>query len=83
MSDDEADNDNAEAADKAKETKQEPEPPKKVIPPTQKGKKNTQGDYIVEKFEIPDFRDGVREAKDKESSDDDSSDDDYGNEDNN
>ena len=54
MSDEEGENDTAGAAE-TQETK-EPEP-KKVIPPTQKGTKNKQGDYIVEKFEITDFRD--------------------------
>lgn len=82
MSDDEAENETAEAAE---ETQSKPEPePKKIIPPTQKGTKNKQGDYIVEKFEIPDFRDGMKkkDQNDSEDEDDDSSDD-YGNEDDN
>ena len=53
-----------------------------MIPPTQKGTKNKQGDYIVEKFEIPDFRDGVKEKKEDSEEEDDSSDD-YGDEDDN
>ena len=61
MSDDEDENETAGANEEA-ETKPEPEP-KKIIPPTQKGTKNKQGDYIVEKFEIPDFRDGIKAKK--------------------
>lgn len=64
MSDDEAADDGTagaeskEAGEAPKE--KEPELPKKVIPPTQKGTKNKQGDYIVEKFEIPDIRDEAK-----------------------
>lgn len=49
MSDEEAgDND-------AKEEEQQVKPlPKKVIPPTQKGTKNKQGDYIVTKIQMID-----------------------------
>lgn len=57
MSDEEGEQD--AGADKEEASKPEPEV-KKVIPPMQKGTKNKQGDYIVEKFEIPDFRDGVK-----------------------
>ena len=45
MSDDEGENDTAGAAEDAK-PKPEPEVEKKYIPPTQKGYKNKQGDYI-------------------------------------
>lgn len=83
MSDDDAENENATANEES-QSKPEPEP-KKIIPPTQKGTKNKQGDYIVEKFEIPDFREGLKQ--DKDGSDDDEeeeeSSDDYGNEDEN
>ena len=58
MSDDDGENDTAGAAE---DSKPKPEPEvKKVIPPTQKGTKNKQGDYIVEKFEITDFRDEMK-----------------------
>jgi len=80
MSDDDAENDTAGAAEEA-QPKPEPEPIK-VVPPTQKGTKNKQGDYIVEKFEIPDFRDGMKTKKDDSEEEEDSSDD-YGNEDDN
>lgn len=79
MSDEEGENDTAGAAEE-QEPKQAPEP-KKVIPATQKGTKNKQGDYIVEKFEITDFRDDIKKNKENESEDDESSSDDYGNED--
>lgn len=60
MSDDDGDND----AGAAEEQKPKPEPEvKKVIPPTQKGTKNKQGDYIVEKFEIPDIRDEAKQNR--------------------
>lgn len=58
MSDDDGENDTAGAAE---DSKPKPEPEvKKVVPPTQKGTKNKQGDYIVEKFEITDFRDDLK-----------------------
>ena len=51
-------------------------------PPAKKGKKNAQGDYIVDKFEIEDLRDGLRKNKKAESDDDESSSDEgYGDED--
>lgn len=81
MSDDEGENDTAGAAEDAK-AKPEPEVEKKYIPPTQKGTKNKQGDYIVEKFEITDFRDEMKANKENDSEEDDSSDDNfYGDED--
>lgn len=80
MSDDDAENDTA-GANEESQAKSEPEP-KKIIPPTQKGTKNKQGDYIVEKFEIPDFRDGMKKQKDDSEEEEESSDD-YGNEDDN
>lgn len=81
MSDDDGEND----AGAAEEQKAKPEPEvKKYIPPTQKGTKNKQGDYIVTSFEIPDIRDESKAKKDEEADEDDSSDDDYyGNEDDN
>ena len=78
MSDDDAENENAGANEEV-QAKPEPEP-KKIIPPTQKGTKNKQGDYIVEKFEIPDFRDGLKKKNEDDSDEDESSSDDYGNE---
>lgn len=82
MSDEDGENDTAGAAEDSK-AKPEPEV-KKYIPPTQKGTKNKQGDYIVEKFEITDFRDEMKANKDEESEEDDSSDDNfYGDEDDN
>ena len=84
MSNDEGENDTAGAAEDAK-AKAEPEVEKKVIPPTQKGTKNKQGDYIVEKFEITDFRDDMKARKANESEEEDDSSDDnfYGDEDDN
>ena len=81
MSDDDGENDTGAA----EEQKPKPEPEvKKYIPPTQKGTKNKQGDYIVTSFEIPDIRDESKAQKDQEAEEEDSSDDDYyGNEDDN
>lgn len=88
MSDDEAGDEGTagasgkEAPEVTKEEKQEVV--KKVIPPTQKGTKNKQGDYIVEKFEIPDIRDEAKRAGDNagdDDDDDDSSEVSYGDED--
>lgn len=81
MSDDEAENDNTAGAE---ESKPKPEPEvKKYVPPTQKGTKNKQGDYIVEKFEVTDFRDDMKKKKDNESDEEEDSSDDnfYGDED--
>jgi hypothetical protein len=54
-------------------------------PPARKGKKNSNGDYIVQTFEIEDLRDGLRASKKANQSSDDesSSDDGYGDEDDN
>ena len=48
------------------EEKQHVIKPAKKIPPTQKGKKNAQGDYVVTNIDIPDFRDGVKDGSDGE-----------------
>ena len=55
--------------------------PKKFIPPPKKGTKNKQGDYVVTKLDIPDFRDGVKERDENNEDDDSSSDEGYGDED--
>ena len=46
---------------------------KKKIPPTQKGTKNKQGDYVVTTIDIPDIRTGVKkEGEEKEETESDS-----------
>ena len=81
MDNDEDDDDQQEqpAEEKVEEKKEE----KKVIPPTKKGFKNKQGDYVVTSIVIPDLRDGLKKEKEakKVLEDDSDSDEGYGDED--
>lgn len=60
MSDEEAaENDQKEEEQAAKVQ----EPPKKVYPPAQKGTKNKQGDYVVNKLEIIEFKSDTKKKE--------------------
>lgn len=83
MSDGEAEEAEQEDKDKEQKEKMHVVKEKKVKPPpAKKGRKNQQGDYIVDKIEIEDNRVGMKKkAEDGEEDESDSDDTDYGNED--
>ena len=68
--------DDAEEEDQQQEEKQHTiKVVKKKIPPTVKGTKNSQGDYVVTTIDIPDIRTGIKkdggEVNDEDESDSD------------
>ena len=63
MSNDEDDDQPAEQEAQPEEAQPKEEEKKVYIPPTKKGFKNKQGDYVVTTINIPDTREGLKADK--------------------